>query len=122
MGGTEKFRLGAGSQVVRALPVHLLFSTFSILLANSPSRSTLFYDARNIGFSSLHFFPYTHFLSSLLCLDEEIDQVAAVRAASFTRVRTALTGTRVTIVRIAADTHAPRGYPAGTMHRVYVYM
>lgn len=39
------------------------------------------------------------------------------------RVQTALTRTQVTVVRIAADTHthAPRGYPAGTVHRMSVY-
>lgn len=112
MGGTEKFRLGAGSQVACTPPVHLLSYLFH-LVARLSGRSTLVHDVLN--FSSTR----SSLFSIYLFFGKEIDERA--RAASFTCVQTALTGTRVTVVRIAADTHAPRGYPAGTVHRMSVY-
>lgn len=112
MDGTEKFRLGAGSQVVYTPPVHY----FSFLPFPS-YYSTLcpFCDALDFSSSPL---------LSPLCLSlffgKEIDEVATVRT-SFLHVRTSGIDRNPSYRRIAADTHAPRGYPAGTVHRMPVY-
>jgi len=90
MGGTEKFRLGAGSQVVYMMPVHLLFY-LSYLIARLSAHSTLICNV--FDFSSSHSLSLSLSLSLSICLplslffDKEIDEQATSQA-SFLHVRT----------------------------------
>lgn len=92
MGGTEKFRLGTGSQVACTPPVHLSYLFY--LVARLSNRSTF----RRSRFSSLRSLLFSIYLplSISLFFGEEIDE--GTGTASFTCVQTALTVTRVTVV------------------------
>lgn len=118
MDGTEKFRLGAGSQVACMLLVHTLSYLFHLVVRFS-GRSTL------VTFSIFHHRALLSSLSIYHCLLLSFSAKKLTKEQPFeqlpSRVQTTLTGTQVTVVRIAADTHASRGYPAGTMHRTSVY-
>jgi len=113
MGGTEKFRLGAGSQVVRALPIHFA-DTFTFLhLASrlSESRSALLY----VGFSSLHF--------SLLAfsLSRRRTRPTSSRSSSLLCARTTGIDRNPGYHRSYRSWHA-RATWLPNRHRVHVYM
>lgn len=117
MGGTEKFRLGAGSQVACTPPVHLPFLPFFYLVARLFSRSTL---RSVLDFHRCAFFSS---LSIYHCLSLSLFRRRNWRRSSnsFLHVRTNGIDSNLDYRRIAADTRAPRGYPAGTVHRMSVY-
>lgn len=132
LGGTEKFRLGAGSQAVCApastptflAPLPLSFSLFILSLDSRvalPSSVTRCTRRHRLSFIT---FPFPSSLSPTLFVFSSLSRRNRRRSSrpnSFLYACRNGIDRNLGYRRIAADTHAPRGHPAGTPCVALVY-
>ena len=120
MGGTEKFRLGAGSQVVYMMPVHLLFY-LSYLIARLSAHSTLICNVFDFSSSHSLSLSLSLYLFTAIYLSfstKKLMNKQPLKPASFMCVQTALTGTRVTY----RSWHTRATWLSSRHHASYVYI